>query len=71
MKTEIQVEVEIDVDQANERFCGKKCRFVGVCCGLFSAKLESHFCYGTVIFRRCLECYSAKQPNNVPLDVGE
>lgn len=44
MKTSIQVEVEIDVDVANNRFCGKKCRFVGLCCGLFSAKLESsHF----------------------------
>lgn len=70
MKTTIQVEVEIDVDVANNRFCGKKCRFVGLCCGLFSAKLESSHCYGTIIFRRCLECYSAKNPNDVPLNVG-
>ena len=71
MKTSIQVEVEIDVDVANDRFCGKKCRFVGLCCGLFSAKLESSFCFDTVIFRRCLECYSAKDLNNVPFNVGE
>lgn len=70
MKTNIQVEVEIDVDSANDRFCGKDCKFVGLSCGLFSAKLESSFCYGTRISRRCLECYSAKNPNDVPLNVG-
>lgn len=71
MKIPIQVFLEIDIDSANDKFCGKDCQFIGLDCRLFSVKLESIYCFDNLIFRRCLECYSAKIQNYVPLNVGE